>query len=199
MNIAVTGSYASGKSSVCAALAGLLHARYISADSICRQALQVNSAGWCQLKKMWDAKYFLDTGEVDRKAVREKIFQDPLAKKELEAILHPLVREEMAKVFQQALLDNKHVVAEIPLLFEGKQSYGFDIVFAVFVPYSTSLARAVQRDSVPLEIAKRIMASQLPIQKKVYMADYVIDNSEGFTSTYCQLLHWCSSHVSGAR
>lgn len=190
LKIGVTGNYASGKSRVCAALAGLLQARYISADSICRQELEVNCAGWLELKKKWDGQYFLENGQVNRQAVRDKIFHDPLAKAELEAILHPLVRKEMASFFQQAFLDKRHVVAEIPLLFEGEQLYSFDAILTVFVHDSISLSRAIQRDGVAPDIAKRIIASQLPIETKVQRADYVIDNSETFTSTYCQLLHW---------
>ena len=193
MKIAVTGGYGTGKSSVCNALAGLLHAQNISADQICRKQLDVNSPGWVQLKELWGPQFFLDNGEVDRPCVREKIFSNPVAKKELEDILHPLVQEEIERQCQVASLANRHTVSEIPLLFEGGNTYDFDFVLTIFVSNEIALKRVVSRDSITLESGRKIIDSQLPIERKMAMADYVINNSESFTATYCQLLHWCNS------
>ena len=192
IKIAVTGGYGSGKSSVCNALAGLLQAKNLSADQICRRQLEVNSPGWVQLRELWGADFFLHNGEVDRPRIREKIFSDHAAKKELEDILHPLVRDEIERQCHLASLVNRHTVSEIPLLFEGGSSYDFDFVLTVFVSNEIALKRVVVRDSITPEDGKKIIESQLPIQQKMEMADYVINNSESFTATYCQLLHWCN-------
>ena len=192
IKIAVTGGYGSGKSSVCNALAGLLHAQNLSADQICRNQLDVNSSGWRQLRELWGPHFFLDNGEVDRPCVREKIFSDPVAKKQLEDILHPLVQEEIERQCHLASLANRHTVSEIPLLFEGENTYDFDFVLTVFVSNEIALKRVVISDTISPENGKKIIESQLPIQQKMDMADYVINNSESFTATYCQLLHWCN-------
>jgi len=193
MKIAVTGGYGSGKSSVCNVLAGLLHAQYLSADLICRNQLMVNSTGWSRLKKLWGDSCFLDTGEVDRPLVRKKIFSDPVAKKELEGILHPLVRQEISQQCYIASLVNRHTISEIPLLFEEEEKYDFDLVLTVYVSNETALKRVVTRDNITTEDGEKIIAHQLPIEEKMAKADYVINNNENFTATYCQLLHWCNS------
>ena len=195
MKIAVTGGYSSGKSSVSAVLTALLDCFFISADIACKNELQVGAEGWQQLKELWGPDYFFGNGEVDREAVREKIFLDAASKKELEAILHPLAYKQVVETGVRADACGKHLVAEIPLLFESDQSYDFDMVIVVSVDEEIAINRAMLRDGVRASLATSIIASQLPLADKEARADFVINNGGLFTATYNQILYLLSNKI----
>ncbi|CAG37458.1 dephospho-CoA kinase [Desulfotalea psychrophila] len=195
MKIAVTGGYSSGKSSVSAVLTTLLDCFFISADIACKNELQVGATGWQQLKELWGPDYFSEDGEVDREAVREKIFLDPASKKELEAILHPLAHRQIVDAGLRADVCDKHLVAEIPLLFESDQSYDFDMVIVVSVAEDIAISRAMRRDDVRASLATSIIASQLPLAIKEARADFIINNDGLFAATYSQILFFVADRI----
>lgn len=192
MNIAVTGGYGTGKSSVTAVLTSLLDAKHFSADNYCRKLLQVGAEGWHELKTCWGEGYFNEQGEVDRIRVKEKIFTDKKAKKELEEILHPLVRKANRKLATDCERNNTDLISEIPLLYEKQLVSEFDLSIVVYVPDYIALQRGCERDKITQEMALQIIKSQFPIYEKVEKADHVINNSGMQTATFSQLLNLSS-------
>lgn len=193
MNIAVTGGYGTGKTSVATILTSLLGAKFFSADLYCREQLNPGGEGWLQMKESWGERYFNDSGEIDRLKVKKKIFSDKNAKKELEKILHPLARKANRELAEKCQKEGIHLISEIPLLYENQLEPEFDFCLVVYVPDHIALQRGSKRDSLNEEIAIKIIRSQLTISEKVERADYVVNNSGMLTSTFSQLLHLSAS------
>jgi len=177
MNIAVTGGMGSGKSMVCKALAEMTGAMAVSADSICRDLLAVGSPGWQAMQKEFSAAYFSDDGQVDRPVLRKAIFSDPAVREKLDALLHPLVRDELFVLFKAAEKKGVDLVAEIPLLFEKGWQTDFDYTIVVFAVDDICVERVMERDLVSKEDAEKSISSQMPLADKIDLGDAVIDNS----------------------
>lgn len=183
MKIAVTGGYGSGKSSVTRLLVDYLGAELADTDRICRELMEEGEAGYRQLKDIFGSRFILDTGNVDRQALRDATFNDTSVKEQLEGILHPLVRRRVDLAGKDAVERCSFLIVEVPLLYEVGWQDDFDLAVLVRVAGETSVTRAVRRDSIEKEEAERILQLQLPMTCKEPLADYIIDNGGTFVST----------------
>ncbi|SFV49960.1 Dephospho-CoA kinase [hydrothermal vent metagenome] len=169
--IVLTGSIATGKSTVatCFNMAGFT---IVDADEIAHEVLDT------QAEKI--AEIFGDTllkkGKVDRKALGCIIFSDQSKRQALEALLHPLIYEEIEYLSKE--LDNaqKPYIVDIPLFFEGGR-YPIENSIVVYAPKELQLKRVIRRDGYNEEDALKRIASQMDIEQKRELATYVIDNS----------------------
>lgn len=186
MNIAVTGNVGSGKSAVSAMLAGLLQGDLVDADILCRDLLMTGRQGWVELRERWADEYFEADGELDRKKLRDAVFQSNEVRRELEQILHPLVETRLEQLLILQKECGTHLVAEIPLLYEVGWAHRFDCVVAVYAPSSLCIERTAQRDSVAGSQVQSILDLQLPPEEKAERADFFIDNSESWSQTAVQ-------------
>lgn len=187
MNIALTGTIGSGKSSVTAILANALDAEIEDADQVCRQLLATGEAGWQALRQIWPESYFDTDGALDRRLVRETISADPQRRIELEDILHPLVRQVVSRTGDLCRRVGRHLVVEVPLLFETGWHQDFDCSVVVYVPRDVALSRTMRRDGVSLAQTERILALQQSAEEKCDRADLVIDNSGNWLQTVLQV------------
>ncbi|MBM9536376.1 dephospho-CoA kinase [Desulfobulbus alkaliphilus] len=175
MLLGVTGGIGSGKSSVSHLLAAYCLAPRIDMDHSCRRLLEVEQPGWCALRDALDSGFFLPGGELDRPALRERLFADNAFKQKIDALLHPLAREAMRR--EVALLRASLILIEIPLLFEAGWQMDVDAVLVVHARRAIRCCRIMNRDGVTRRSAARAIASQLDEAVKVRQADFVIDNS----------------------
>ncbi len=173
--IGLTGSIGSGKSTV----ARLLAARGIpvlDADALARQ---VSSRGDVlqTISSQLGAQYVLPDG-LNRPALAQLVFAQPEARATLNAIIHPKVREEMARLEDALEMDGASaVVQDIPLLFENNLQKLFDAVILVDAPLETRVARVMGRDlSMTREAVLARDAAQMPALEKRARADYVLEN-----------------------
>jgi len=187
MNIAVTGSIGSGKSVVARELGVRLAALYCDADQLCRELLEKDAPGWQQFVLRWQDRYLDADGNIDRTALRLKIFADDGMRRQLENILHPLVRGRLQELMGQSRRRGKHLVAEIPLLFETGWQHQFDRVVTVYAEPEVCIRRVMARDGVSSRQARQALDAQMNIEKKVNKADYVVDNSETMEKTLLQV------------
>ncbi len=183
MNIAVTGGMGSGKSMVCKALAELLGAMTVSADTICRDLLAPRRPGWQEMQQRFSTDFFLEDGQVNRPFLRKAIFSDPAVREQLDALLHPLVRKELFAFFALAEKKGVDLVAEVPLLFEKGWQGDFDCTVVVSAANDICVQRIMQRDLVSKSDAQESISSQMPLADKVLLGDVVIENSESFAAT----------------
>lgn len=178
MNIGLTGGIACGKSTV-ANLLVRRGARLIDADQIAREVVLPGSPALGHIVERFGQAVLQEDGSLHRKKLGEIIFADQAARRELEAILHPIIRQSMREQlasFQQADPE-KLVVVDIPLLYESKLESMVDDVLVVYVPRDIQLERLMTRDGLTVEQAEGRLAAQIPIEEKRALADFVIDNS----------------------
>ncbi|MBU1232067.1 MAG: dephospho-CoA kinase [Proteobacteria bacterium] len=187
MNICVTGGIGSGKSRVCKALADLLSASVISADSVCRDLLAVKGRGWQEVRSFLGSDFFSSDGQIDRPRLRQAIFSDPALRKQLDDALHPLVREELLLAARKAKQQRYVLLTEVPLLFEKGWQSDCDWTVLVFAGEETCVRRIMLRDRVSEEDARLALTAQMPLHEKRRLADSLIDNSSSFTETLQQL------------
>lgn len=192
MNIAVTGGIGSGKSRVTELLADILRVVPVSCDVICRDLLEVGHCGHRKIREQLGSKFFLHTDELDRPALRNAIFSDSAIREQVDAALHPLVREEILKGQQRALQNRENSVAEVPLLFEKGWQTDFDLSIVVFASDAICVSRIVKRDGVTKEEAGLAIRAQLTLSEKCSLGDRVVDNSGTFERTALELRNLAS-------
>jgi dephospho-CoA kinase len=174
VTIAVTGPFASGKSTFIRLL-GELGAETVSADEIVHHLLTQDEATISRIVERFGEDTLGERG-VDRRALGRKVFGDPEALRDLEEILHPLVRRETKR--RVAASDADLFVAEVPLLFEGGTGGDYDYTVAVAVPEERRRAWAAER-GVDKAALRAIEARQLPQEEKACRADVVVQNDAG--------------------
>jgi dephospho-CoA kinase len=119
----------------------------------------------------------LGDGSLDRAALRRLVLADPVARQDLEAIVHPAVRERRDALWEAAARDGVAVVVQdIPLLFEASDPAGFDLVVLVDAPETVRRARLIQGRGLTPGEADRLIASQMPAAAKRTRSHIVIDN-----------------------
>jgi len=172
--IALTGGIATGKSTVCNILK-LYGFSIIDADKIAHEILEEQKD---QIEKIFGKKY-IKNGKVDRASLGKLIFSDKEAKKELEKLLHPLIKK---RIENESLKLEKYKVPyiiDIPLFFETK-NYPIKKVVLVYAPKDIQLKRLIEREGLSKEEAIKRIDSQIDIEKKKEKATYIIDNSKDF-------------------
>lgn len=171
--LGLTGSIASGKSTVLAEFAAL-GVPVFSADAAVHDlyrgaAVPVVEALFPGVSHM---------GEIDRAALSRRLLEAPERLKELEAAVHPLVRARIAKFLADAEAEGARLaVVDIPLLFETGFDYGLDRVATTWAPDEVIRARALARPGMTVEKLEAILARQLPQDEKRRRADDVIVTS----------------------
>ena len=171
MTIAVTGPFASGKSTF-VGLLGELGAETVSADEIVHDLLAEDEATISSVVERFGDDVRDEQG-VDRRALGRKVFGDPEALQNLENILHPLVRRETQR--RISVSEAGLFVAEVPLLFEGGSSADYDYTVAVVVPEERRRAWAAER-GVDEAALMAIETRQLRQEEKARRADVVVQN-----------------------
>ncbi|MDE2571018.1 MAG: dephospho-CoA kinase [bacterium] len=173
MRVGLTGGIGSGKSAV----AEMLHehgARIIDTDRLSREAVAPRSEVLAGIAKRWPRALASD-GTLDRKAMAEIVFSDPEARKTLNALLHPRIRE-LAFAEAARARPGEVVVFVVPLLFESDFYRLCDVTVAVTAPAEQRLQRVVARDAVSAEHARARMLAQIDPEEARRRADCVIEN-----------------------
>ena len=171
--VGLTGGIGSGKSAAAEEFARL-GATIVDTDAIAHELTAAGGAAIPAIEKLLGKEALLPSGAMDRAAVRERVFKDPSARKALEALLHPLIREESRR--RIAAAPGPYVVHVIPLLVEsGDYRLRVDRVLVIDASEATRLAR-VRGRGLPEEQVRAIMASQASRDARLAAADDVIGN-----------------------
>ncbi|MCT7571625.1 dephospho-CoA kinase [Aliarcobacter butzleri] len=170
--IALTGGISTGKSTVCNLLK--LHGFLtIDADKIAHKLLDENSS---KIEEMFGKEY-VENGKVLRKELGKIIFSNEENKLKLEALLHPLIKEEIIKESKIYEEQNKPYFVDIPLFFE-KMHYPISKSLVIYTPKELQIQRLMKRDNIDEEEAKLKISNQMDIEEKRKLANIVIDNSK---------------------
>jgi dephospho-CoA kinase len=184
--VALTGGIATGKSHVRAEFERL-GLPTIDADKLARNAVADGSPGLEAVIKRFGRGVLDDTGALDRRKLGSIVFQDPVARRHLEDIIHPAVRNAIDSWFESLRDSTPVAIADIPLLFETGRQGEFDVVIVTACDPLTQIARVMARDNVSEAEARARVAAQLPIEEKVRRADHVINTDGSFEETNQQV------------
>lgn len=176
---ALTGGIACGKSTV-AKLLEELGAAVVDADQIGRDMVAQGTPGLAQIVDVFGKEVVQKDGSLDRAALGKLVFGSAELRKKLEAITHPLIFAESVARFQR-LENSEHpyIVYEAALLVEGGRHKDFSALIVVAIPQELQLSRLMSRDNIDLDEAQARIDSQFPIERKVELADYIIENDKG--------------------
>ncbi|HDF0644036.1 TPA: dephospho-CoA kinase [Staphylococcus aureus] len=173
--IGLTGGITSGKSTV-SELLSVFGFKVVDADKAAREAVKKGSKGLAQVREVFGDEAIDENGEMNRRYMGDLVFNHPEKRLELNAIIHPIVRDIMEEEKQEYLKQGYNVIMDIPLLFENELENTVDEVWVVYTSESIQMDRLMQRNNLSLEDAKARVYSQISIDKKSRMADHVIDN-----------------------
>lgn len=179
--VALTGGIGSGKSTVAALLAET-GATVIDADVIARACTAAGGAAMPLIRAHFGPRYITATGALDRATMRALVFREPTARAQLEALVHPLVEEEIRRrVAAARSLKPPFVVLDIPLLVEhlARWRKTLDHILVVDCDAETQRARVAARDHLAADEIQRILAAQASRAQRLAMADSVIFNGAG--------------------
>lgn len=192
--VGLTGGIASGKSTV-STLFAELGVTVIDADIIARELSQPGTPQYQQIVEQFGSHYVLADEQLNRPALRKLLFSDAAAKKMLEQILHPAIRQQLLQ--QSANAKSRYCILSVPLLVEGKMQTCVDRILVVDVDHQTQLDRLQNRDNLTIEEAAQHLAAQSNREQRLQCAHDIIDNSDGIENLkfqitqlhalYCQL------------
>ena len=172
--IGLTGGIGCGKSAVAERFASF-GVPVIDADDIARQVVAKGQPALAEIALHFGPKTMNEDGTLNRRALRETIFQDSDARRALEGILHPRIRTEMARQLES--LNAPYAILSIPLLLETGQEKTVDRVLVIDCPQDTQIRRVCTRDRINPDQVRSILAVQCSRSDRLARADDIIDNS----------------------
>lgn len=188
----LTGGLGSGKSTV-RALFEQLGVPGCDADQAARDVVAPNSPGLVKIRSAFGPQVCAPDGTLDRARMRQRILDDPNAKRTLESITHPLIRQRLADCVAQLKTQHpKAIVVEIPLLVETGKPDFIDQVIVCDLPESLQKQRALERSESqgntmsPAQI-DAILKNQASRAERLAQADWVIDTSQSEENVFQQI------------
>jgi len=197
VRVGLTGGIASGKSAVAAELAAR-GAIIIDADVLAREVVEPGTPALAAIIDRFGPQVLSD-GQLDRTRLAQIVFADPLARRDLERIVHPAVRARAADL-ERAAGRAAVVVHVIPLLVETGQQEDFDLVVTVDVDHETQIKRLIARNGYTRAEAESRIAAQASREDRRIAADVVLDNTGSLARLREQIdALWAELSSAGAR
>jgi dephospho-CoA kinase len=184
VRVGLTGGIASGKSMVAAELAAR-GAIIIDADVLAREVVEPGTPALAAIVDRFGIQVLKD-GQLDRSRLAEIVFADPIARRDLERIVHPAVRERAANL-ERAAGDAAVVVHVIPLLVETGQHEDFDLVVTVDADHETQVQRLMARNGFTRAEAESRIGAQATREDRTRAADVVLYNTGSMTQLKQQI------------
>lgn len=186
--IGLTGGIATGKTTV-SNMFVKLGTHLIDADVIARDVVKPNQPAWGKIVETFGESILDVKKEIIREKLATAIFNDPEKRKQLEAITHPKIIEEENRLVNALRKENKSgiTVLDAALLIEAGHHRRVDKLIVVYLNRETQIKRLMKRDNLNDVEAKKRLDSQMPLDEKAKLADYVIDNSKSIDEVKAQV------------
>jgi dephospho-CoA kinase len=184
LKIGLTGGIASGKSTI-ADMFVARGAELIDTDLLARELVKPGCPALAAIAERFGHEIIGASGELRRSVLRTRIFGNESERRDLESILHPLIRARVLKRLEG--LSGDYVVIAVPLLVEAGFESVVDRIIVVDCPREQQLERLMERDRIGRVEAERALAAQAPSEARLALADYVIDNAGDLAVTAKQV------------
>ncbi len=178
--IGITGGIASGKSNVSSVIKGLGY-KVIDSDAIVRELSKKDGPIYNAYLKRFGRDYLDSNLELDRKKLAKLLFNNEKIKEEINNLSHPLVREAIK--IEIALTKDELIFVDIPLLFEAHFEDICDKIICVYLDKELQIKRLMERDNIDYNYALAKIHSQMDLNMKKELSDYVIDSKGEFEET----------------
>lgn len=185
MIIGLTGGIGSGKSAAADRFATAHGIHVVDADIKSRVVVEPGRPALQHIVDRFGSDILLENGSLKRAALRERVFQDADQRLWLEALLHPLIREEIANDLASAT--SPYALLVSPLLVESGQHAMTERIIVVDVPEATQILRTSQRDGVPEAQIKAIMQAQATREDRLRHAHDIILNDQDLATLHAQV------------
>jgi len=181
--VGLTGGIATGKSIVTKMFLDY-GIPVIETDRISRDLLKVGTAAYKEVISIFSEEILLTNKEINRKKLGAVVFGNSRKRTQLNDIIHPRVKTIVQnEISKHSELGTKLLVIDVPLLFETDFINLVSKTIVVFAPYDKQIERLIRRDNIKSDYAEVKIHSQMDLDKKVELADYIIDNSSSILST----------------
>ena len=180
--IGLTGSIGMGKSAVAEMLRQAANIPVHDSDACVHEALRFGGAAYDEVRRAFRLSGLIDrkSKAINRGALGRHVFGNDAARRRLESILHPLVRQSQAEfILREKRAGRKAVALDIPLLFETGAQARVNVVFVASAPYEVQRGRVLSRPNMDEKRFHSILASQMPDKEKRRYADYIIPTGLG--------------------
>ena len=157
----------------------------VDADIVAREIVEKGQPALAQIQSAFGDWVILESGELNRKALREHIFQHPFARQQLEEITHPAIRQSIIVQLEQA--NSPYVILVSPLLFETNQHLLTQRTLLIDASIELQIQRASQRDGQSVAQIENIIQAQMPRDRKLDLADDIAINDGHLEHLYTQL------------
>jgi dephospho-CoA kinase len=174
--VGLTGGIAAGKTSVAKRWVEL-GGHEIDADVLARRALEASSPGLSQVVEAFGASVLDDTGELNRQKLAEVVFNSPEKRKDLEAIVHPIVRR-LATQALATIPEGSIAIYTVPLLVEASVDLPFDFVVTVEAPVDKQLERMIKNRGMNAQEANARIAAQASAAERANRADVILSSNQ---------------------
>ena len=180
LTIGLTGGVAAGKSTAAGAFVAL-GVPLLNADQVARDVVARDTPGLAKIREVFGAQFLTPAGDLDRPKMRVHVFGDPEARRALERITHPLIRERM--LAWRDAQTAPYCVLDVPILIESGLDALVDRVLVIDAPHDVQVGRLRERDRISAELAGQMLAAQAPRDQRLAKAHDVVRN----TGTVAQL------------
>ena len=174
--VGLTGGIAAGKTSVAKRWVEL-GGHEIDADVLARRALEAGSPGLSQVVEAFGASVLDETGELNRQKLAEVVFNSPEKRKDLEAIVHPIVRR-LATQALATIPEGSIAIYTVPLLVEASVDLPFDFVVTVEAPVDKQIERMIKNRGMNAQEANARIAAQASAAERANRADVILSSNQ---------------------
>jgi len=194
--VGLTGGIGSGKTTISNIFRGQ-GIQVVDTDVIAREIVQANTPCLKSIHKHFGNEILLANGELDRKKLRDIIFSSQQEKSWLEALLHPLIGQQTKQQLEN--VNSPYAILSSPLLLESPDAELVDHILVVDTLPEQQINRTVKRDKVEEVQVIKTMLSQMSREKRLCMANDIIENSGSMANTTKQILQLHEKYLNMAR
>ena len=184
--VGLTGGIVGGKSTV-ASMFKDLGAKTIDADKLGHSVILPNKPAWKKIVKIFGKDILQNDLTIDREKLGKIVFTNQTLLKKLNEITHPeitkIIKEEMNSAKNKTHNQEKVLIIDAALIYEAKIDRFMDKIIVVYIDKDEQIKRLIKRNNLSKDEALQRVRSQIPMEEKAKMADYVIDNSSSLDKT----------------